>query len=82
MCEKAYLILRNKFSLLMSLFMMMLSGGIPQLSSPKDVNYLRDTLVPHLTEAEARAHFRAKFTEALLGSWKTSLNFWFHMKAK
>lgn len=82
MCERAFLILRQKFSLLMSLFMMMLSGGIPQLNSPKDVNYLRETLVPHMSEADARAHFRAKFTEALLGSWKTSINFWFHMKAK
>ncbi|XP_059138757.1 phosphatidylinositol 4,5-bisphosphate 3-kinase catalytic subunit delta isoform-like [Physella acuta] len=82
MCEKAYLILRQKFSLLMSLFMMMLSGGIPQLTSPKDVNYLRETLVPHLSEADARAHFRHNFDEALQGSWKTSLNFWFHMKAK
>ncbi|BFZ23020.1 hypothetical protein BsWGS_26059 [Bradybaena similaris] len=82
MCEKAFLILRSKFSLLMSLFMMMLSGGIPQLTSPKDVNYLRETLVPHLSEADARKHFSAKFTEALLGSWKTSVNFWFHMKAK
>uniref|UniRef100_A0A0B6ZC56 phosphatidylinositol 3-kinase n=1 Tax=Arion vulgaris TaxID=1028688 RepID=A0A0B6ZC56_9EUPU len=81
-CEKAFLILRKKFPLLMSLFMMMLSGGIPQLSSPKDVNYLRETLVPHLSEADAVNHFKTKFRDAMLGSWKTSLNFWFHMKAK
>ncbi|XP_012943910.1 phosphatidylinositol 4,5-bisphosphate 3-kinase catalytic subunit beta isoform [Aplysia californica] len=80
MCEKAFLILRNKYSLLMSLFMMMLSGGIPQLSSPKDVNYLRETLVPHLSEIDARAHFRSKFNQALKGAWKTSLNFWFHIQ--
>ncbi|KAK0061228.1 phosphatidylinositol 4 5-bisphosphate 3-kinase catalytic subunit delta isoform-like isoform X2 [Biomphalaria pfeifferi] len=82
MCEKAYLAVRQKYPLLVSLFMMMLSGGIPQLTSPKDVNYLKETLVPHMTEADARSHFRGKFKEALLGSWKSSVNFFFHMKAK
>ncbi|KAH9510277.1 Phosphatidylinositol 4,5-bisphosphate 3-kinase catalytic subunit delta isoform [Bulinus truncatus] len=81
LCEKAFLAVRQKFPLLMSLFMMMLSGGIPQLTCPKDVNYLRETLVPDMTEADARAHFRGKFKEALLGSWKSSVNFFFHMKA-
>lgn len=81
-CEKAYLILRAKAHLLISLFMMMLSSGIPQLTCRKDVDYLKETLVPHLSEADAREHFRAKFKEALKNSWTTSVNFWFHIKAK
>lgn len=81
-CEKAYLILRSKAHLLVSLFMMMLSSGIPQLTCPKDVDYLKETLVPHLSEADAREHFRGKFKEALRNSWTTSINFWFHMMAK
>lgn len=82
MCEQAFLILRKRFPLLMSLFMMMVSCGIPQLSSPKDARYLQETLVPHLSEKDALAHFKAKYTEALRGSWKTSINFWVHMKNK
>ncbi|GFO42474.1 phosphatidylinositol 4,5-bisphosphate 3-kinase catalytic subunit delta isoform [Plakobranchus ocellatus] len=82
MCEQAFLLLRRRFPLLMSLFMMMVSCGIPQLSGPKDAYYLHETLVPHLTEKEALAHFKAKYTEALRGSWKTSINFWVHMMAK
>nr|KAG5710060.1 hypothetical protein BaRGS_030136 [Batillaria attramentaria] len=81
-CEKAYLILRSKAHLLVSLFMMMLSSGIPQLTCPRDVDYLRETLVPHMTEAAAREHFRSKLMESLRNSWTTSINFWFHMKAK
>ncbi|RUS84647.1 hypothetical protein EGW08_007567 [Elysia chlorotica] len=81
-CEKAFLILRRRFPLLMSLFMMMVSCGIPQLSSPKDALYLHETLVPHLTEEQALEHFKGKYMEALKGSWKTSINFWVHMKNK
>nr|ANF99566.1 phosphatidylinositol-4,5-bisphosphate 3-kinase [Haliotis diversicolor] len=79
-CEKAYLILRKKAPLLFSLFLMMLSSGIPQLTCPKDVNYLRETLVPHLSEIDARAHLRSRFNQVLKGSWKASLYFWFHIQ--
>lgn len=81
-CEQAYLILRSKAHLLVSLFMMMLSSGIPQLTCARDVDYLKDTLKPDLSEAEAREHFRGKFKEALRNSWTTSVNFWFHIMAR
>ncbi|XP_076472546.1 phosphatidylinositol 4,5-bisphosphate 3-kinase catalytic subunit delta isoform-like [Babylonia areolata] len=77
-CEQAYLILRSRYHLLMSLFMMMLSSGIPQLTCPRDVDYLKETLRPELSESEAREHFRGKFREAKRNSWTTSINFWFH----
>ncbi|GFR65734.1 phosphatidylinositol-4,5-bisphosphate 3-kinase catalytic subunit beta isoform [Elysia marginata] len=82
LCEKAYIILRRRFPLLWSLFNMMVSCGIPQLSSPKDALYLHESLVPHLSEENALAHFRAKYTEALKGSWKTTINFFVHIKNK
>lgn len=44
-CEQAFLILRQHGSLIISLFAMMISTGLPELSSEKDLNYLRDTLV-------------------------------------
>lgn len=44
-CEKAFLILRKHGSLILSLCAMMISTGLPELSSEKDLNYLRDTLV-------------------------------------
>lgn len=44
-CETAFLVLRRHGALIISLFAMMISTGLPELSSEKDLNYLRDTLV-------------------------------------
>ncbi|CAG9803397.1 unnamed protein product [Chironomus riparius] len=78
LCEKAFMILRKHGTLILSLFAMMISTGLPELSSDKDLNYLRETLVLDLTEDEALRHFRSKFDEALQNSWKTSLNWFSH----
>ncbi|KAF7404673.1 hypothetical protein HZH66_003579 [Vespula vulgaris] len=81
-CEQAFLILRQHGGLILSLFAMMISTGLPELSSEKDLNYLRDTLVLEMSESEAQKHFRSKFDEALCNSWKTSLNWASHNMAK
>lgn len=81
-CEKAFLILRKHGGLILSLFAMMISTGLPELSSEKDLNYLRETLVLSKSEEDALAHFRSKFDEALCNSWKTSLNWASHNLAK
>lgn len=47
-CEQAFLVLRRHGGLILSLFAMMISTGLPELSSEKDLNYLRDTLVRRL----------------------------------
>lgn len=44
-CEQAFLILRRHGSFIISLFAMMISTGLPELSCEKDLNYLRETLV-------------------------------------
>ena len=44
-CETAFLVLRKYGNLMLSLFAMMISTGLPELSSEKDLSYLRDTLV-------------------------------------
>ncbi|XP_053691450.1 phosphatidylinositol 4,5-bisphosphate 3-kinase catalytic subunit beta isoform [Sabethes cyaneus] len=82
LCEEAFLILRKHGCLILSLFAMMISTGLPELSSEKDLNYLRETLVLDRPDAEAREHFRSKFSEALANSWKTSLNWASHNFSK
>ncbi|KAH8381475.1 hypothetical protein KR093_005397 [Drosophila rubida] len=82
LCERAFLTLRKHGCLILSLFSMMISTGLPELSSEKDLNYLRETLVLDYTEEEAREHFQAKFSEALANSWKTSLNWASHNFSK
>ncbi|XP_064211138.1 phosphatidylinositol 4,5-bisphosphate 3-kinase catalytic subunit delta isoform [Tribolium castaneum] len=81
-CEKAFVILRKHGSLILSLCAMMISTGLPELSSEKDLNYIRDTLALSKSEEEALNHFRNKFDEALSNSWKTSLNWASHNLAK
>ncbi|XP_037945852.1 phosphatidylinositol 4,5-bisphosphate 3-kinase catalytic subunit beta isoform [Teleopsis dalmanni] len=82
MCEKAFLVLRKHGCLILSLFSMMISTGLPELSSEKDLNYLKETLVLEYTEEKAREHFKSKFSEALANSWKTSLNWASHNFSK
>ncbi|KAG8193956.1 hypothetical protein JTE90_011505 [Oedothorax gibbosus] len=81
-CERAFTILRRHGPLVISLFALMLSTGLPELSSERDLDYLRDTLVLDRTEQEAVLHFRAKFVEAINNSWKTSANWAAHNWAK
>ncbi|XP_046389933.1 phosphatidylinositol 4,5-bisphosphate 3-kinase catalytic subunit delta isoform [Ischnura elegans] len=81
-CEEAFQILRRHGGLILSLFAMMISTGLPELSSEKDLGYLRDTLVLDLSNDDALTHFRSKFDEALCNSWKTSLNWASHNLAK
>ncbi|XP_017779858.1 PREDICTED: phosphatidylinositol 4,5-bisphosphate 3-kinase catalytic subunit delta isoform [Nicrophorus vespilloides] len=81
-CEQAFLILRKHGGLILSLFAMMISTGLPELSSEKDLNYLKETLVLSKSEEEALQHFRSKFDEALSNSWKTSMNWATHNISK
>ncbi|CAH3019426.1 unnamed protein product [Porites evermanni] len=77
-CINAFLILRRKGPLLINLFVMMLSAGLPELRSLDDIGYLRKTLVLSLTEEEAVKDFQKKFDDALNNSWKTSANWLAH----
>ncbi|CAH0701993.1 unnamed protein product [Spodoptera exigua] len=76
-CEKAFTILRKHGHLILSLFSMMMSTGLPELSSEKDLQYLRETLVMDLSEEKAMEHFRQKFNEAMKNGW-TSFNWVIH----
>ncbi|XP_066146001.1 phosphatidylinositol 4,5-bisphosphate 3-kinase catalytic subunit delta isoform isoform X1 [Euwallacea fornicatus] len=81
-CENAFMILRKHGNLILSLFAMMISTGLPELSSEKDLLYIRETLALSKTDEEALKHFKAKFDEALSNSWKTSLNWATHNISK
>lgn len=78
LCEDAFLLLRRKGSLLINLFAMMLSTGIPELRSLDDINYVRDALGLCSGDDEALASFRKKFSEAMKNSWSVSWNWYIH----
>ncbi|XP_078374563.1 phosphatidylinositol 4,5-bisphosphate 3-kinase catalytic subunit beta isoform-like isoform X2 [Oculina patagonica] len=77
LCEEAFLILRRKGPLLINLFVMMLSAGLPELRSLDDIDYLRKTLVLSLSEEDAIKDFRVKFSNALDKSFLTSMPPWY-----
>ena len=56
-CGQAYNVLRENSILLLSLLQLMISAGIPELKSSKDIMYMREKLMLHLSEKDASEHF-------------------------
>uniref|UniRef100_A0A672GZA4 phosphatidylinositol-4,5-bisphosphate 3-kinase n=1 Tax=Salarias fasciatus TaxID=181472 RepID=A0A672GZA4_SALFA len=81
-CEEAYLVLRKNGNLFITLFALMLTAGLPELTSVKDIQYLKDSLALGKTDEEALKQFRQKFDEALRESWTTKVNWMAHNVAK
>ncbi|XP_069039831.1 phosphatidylinositol 4,5-bisphosphate 3-kinase catalytic subunit delta isoform isoform X1 [Lepisosteus oculatus] len=81
-CEQAYKILCRNGTLFVNLFALMRAAGLPELSSSKDIQYLKESLALGKTEDEALKHFKVKFNEALRESWKTKVNWMAHNVAK
>uniref|UniRef100_A0AAQ4QY37 phosphatidylinositol-4,5-bisphosphate 3-kinase n=1 Tax=Gasterosteus aculeatus aculeatus TaxID=481459 RepID=A0AAQ4QY37_GASAC len=81
-CERAYKILCRNAMLFVNLFAMMKAAGLPELTSFKDIQYLKDSLALGKSEEEALKNFKVKFNEALRESWKTKVNWMMHSLAK
>ncbi|XP_062438860.1 phosphatidylinositol 4,5-bisphosphate 3-kinase catalytic subunit beta isoform isoform X2 [Rhea pennata] len=81
-CEDAYLILRKHGNLFITLFALMLTAGLPELTSVKDIQYLKDSLALGKSEEEALKQFKQKFDEALRESWTTKVNWMAHTVRK
>ena len=78
LCERGYLILRQKASLFINLLSMMLSTGIPELRSIEDISYMREALCLDKSESAAREFFRSKFADAINNSITVSFNWYLH----
>ncbi len=78
MCGDAYLALHENANLLIALFTMMLSTGIPELQSMDDISYLRQTLQVEKTRNEALKYFETQLDEAHGGAWSTKIDWFFH----
>ncbi|XP_060062464.1 phosphatidylinositol 4,5-bisphosphate 3-kinase catalytic subunit alpha isoform-like [Ylistrum balloti] len=78
MCVEAYLVLRENAHLLINLFTMMLSCGIPELQSLDDISYLRKTLAVEKSERDAVEYFSEQFNIAVGEQWKQKVDWFFH----
>lgn len=78
-CESgnAYNVLRKNSRLLITLLVLMIGTGIPELQKPKDLDYMLNMLNLKLNDEEAKVHFK-KLIKISLESTKTILNNLFH----
>ena len=78
LCLRAYMTLRKQADLIINLFTMMLSCGIPELQSLDDIGYIRKTLAVEKTEEEAFEYFSEQFAAAYKGQWTTKFDWFWH----
>jgi len=74
--------LRNHGDLFINLFSLMLQCEIPELTTPNDINYIRDALCLGMDQESALENFRKKMQEAIKNAWSVSLNWYFHNVAR
>ncbi|GBG33290.1 Phosphatidylinositol 3-kinase 3 [Hondaea fermentalgiana] len=78
LCGQAYNILRRNASLLITLFSLMLSSGMPELQRESDIDWVRDRLMLDASEEEAAERFKELIQEAL-STWTSTLNDFAHV---
>lgn len=77
-CVHAFLIIRRHAALFINLFHMMKSTGIPELTSVRDIHYLKKVLILSKSEQEARSHFLDEISGVLKKSWTVQVNWLMH----
>lgn len=70
--------MRKHANLLIALFMLMLSTGLPELQSYEDLDHLRKSLQCGKGDEEALAYFRSQLASAQGGSTYTRIDWFFH----
>lgn len=80
LCCQAFNIVRSHKNVFFNLFSLMISSGIPGMSSSA-VSYIEKALLPNMSEAEATVHFTHMIQESLK-SWFTQFNFFIHNLAQ
>ncbi|KAG8182177.1 hypothetical protein JTE90_017128 [Oedothorax gibbosus] len=80
LCCQAFNVVRSHKNIFFNLFSLMISSGIPGMSSSA-VSYIEKALLPNMSEAEATVHFTNMIQESLK-SWFTQINFFIHNLAQ
>ena len=80
LCCGAFNVIRKNSELILNLLGLMVSSGIPYLSSANDIDYVRNALQLQLSDAEATVFF-TRLIETSLSSKSTQWNFFIHNMA-
>lgn len=81
LCCKAFNLVRRHANLFLNLLSLMLNSGIPSLGSVYDLKYIRDSLMPNASDADATAAF-TRLINSSLSSMFTQVNFFIHNVAQ
>ena len=77
LCCDAFNIIRKNSDLILNLLGLMVSSGIPYLSTSNDIEYVRNALQLNLSDAQATVFF-TRLIEGSLSSKSTQWNFFIH----
>ena len=80
LCCDAFNIIRKNSDLILNLLGLMVSSGIPYLSTSNDIEYVRNALQLHLSDSQATVYF-TRLIENSLSSKSTQWNFFIHNMA-
>ncbi|XP_042195638.1 phosphatidylinositol 4,5-bisphosphate 3-kinase catalytic subunit gamma isoform [Callorhinchus milii] len=78
-CIEAYLSLRAHSKLLVNLFSLMTLTGIPELTSTKSIQYLKEALAMEKDEKMAQEHILNQIEMCESLGWTVQANWWIHM---
>ena len=81
-CTQAYNLVRNKGNLIISLFIIMLAAGMPELESYSDIEYLKNQLSLDLSEMEANNKFINEIHNSLDDTFRRIDNLFHALKRK
>jgi hypothetical protein len=82
LCCTAYNILRKEGHMLINMFLIMLSAGMPELQSAGDIDHMVVKLQLNSTDQEAASHFKKLIAKAMKTWSRRFDNFLHNMKAK
>ena len=78
LCSRAFLTLRRHADLIINLFSIMRSTGIPELTCVEDTDYIRNALVLDKSEHEAKKCFEDVIKKCMDLGWTVQIMWYFH----
>ncbi len=81
LCFKSFQALRTNGNLFMVLLKLMCNSGIPELRTPSDILYLRNTLVPQITKEELVYKYMCDLITSSVNDKRTKFNEFWHIFA-
>lgn len=80
LCTESFSILRTHADLFINLFILMVSAGMPELTSSNDIEYLRDKFFLEKSAKDAQGMLRKEIKKSLNTTYRSIDNFIHNLK--